>query len=264
MGRTDSGNQKQPDSAWDRFFRHLLAIAIVLLAIISITVLATLAISQATSSEKSETIRFVFVSTLPLFGTWVGAIIAFYFARENLREATSSAEALSKATAGLAGVWNPSTLVDEAMQPFNRIERYQLKREGDPPTLETVDSVKLKELWSRLSDRPFDRLPLLDEKDVAQALMTREWLNEWAAHQSGTTPNVFADHTIADLETDTDKRNARLKNFETVASGVTLAVAREKLGSGVGCSTVLVTSDGTKAGALRGILTSTDLAKLGS
>jgi hypothetical protein len=40
--------------------------------------------------NRAETSRLVFSSVLPLLGTWVGTVLAFYFARENLAAATES------------------------------------------------------------------------------------------------------------------------------------------------------------------------------
>jgi hypothetical protein len=79
------------DSSGSGATRQLLAITIVSLSVVVIVVASGLAIGFAPSgAERTEATRLVFTSVLPLLGTWVGTVLAFYFARENLRTATES------------------------------------------------------------------------------------------------------------------------------------------------------------------------------
>src|SRR2546427_1451912 len=84
------------------------------LSIAGITMASGLSIVLATSKDRPEMARLVFASVLPLFGTWVGTVLAFYFARENLQAATDS-------TIRLAGREEPSTPVSEVMIPKAQI-----------------------------------------------------------------------------------------------------------------------------------------------
>ena len=68
--------------------RALIAIVIVGASLLSILVISGGAIALA--DDKAAMSRLVFTSVLPVLGTWVGTVLAFYFARENLEAATSS------------------------------------------------------------------------------------------------------------------------------------------------------------------------------
>jgi hypothetical protein len=138
-----------PAFSKDWWFRHALAFIVVGFSIVGIAVLSGIAIKGASAGTgRTEAIRLVFVSVLPLFGTWVGTVLAYYFARENLREATASVQAASAVTTEqLAKVWAPTTLVKDVMQPENRVERYVLKSSGTPPRQERVPNLELPELW---------------------------------------------------------------------------------------------------------------------
>src|SRR5829696_2303043 len=78
-----------PSSPRDAAIRRWLAAGIVGASILGIVVVSIVAISTA-GKTRAETSRLVFSSVLPLPGTWVGTVLAFYFARENLAAATES------------------------------------------------------------------------------------------------------------------------------------------------------------------------------
>jgi hypothetical protein len=44
----------------------------------------------ADEGNRDGITRLVFVSVLPLFGTWVGTVLAFYFISRNLETATAT------------------------------------------------------------------------------------------------------------------------------------------------------------------------------
>src|SRR5215216_4596784 len=92
--------------AADASTRKTLALALVGASVAGIALISVIAIALAGDS-RAETSRLVFSSVLPLLGTWVGTVLAFYFARENLAAATES-------TLRLAGI-ETSTPVTSVM-----------------------------------------------------------------------------------------------------------------------------------------------------
>jgi hypothetical protein len=98
--------------------RVRLAIWIIGLSLGGIVVASGLAIIFASSNNRAETVRLIFASVLPLFGTWVGTVLAFYFARENLQAATDSTLRTFRA----AGALEPGTPVTEVMIPRAQME----------------------------------------------------------------------------------------------------------------------------------------------
>src|SRR5438093_971982 len=96
MARAGSGNG-------DSRARGSIALVVVGLSIAAIAVAAGLAITFATTRSRPGITRLVFTSVLPLFGTWVGTVLAFYFARENLQSATESVQSAAETTLRLTG-----------------------------------------------------------------------------------------------------------------------------------------------------------------
>src|SRR5262245_33908665 len=80
-------------STSDTSTRKWLAVGIVGASIAVIGAISTVAI--VLSNDRAGTSRLVFAAVLPLLGTWVGTVLAFYFARENLEAATETARVLS-------------------------------------------------------------------------------------------------------------------------------------------------------------------------
>src|SRR5436190_6847806 len=112
--------------------RARLAIVVVSLSLIGIALASAIALIFATAPDRPEMARLVFASVLPLLGTWVGTVLAFYFVRENLQAATES-------TMRLTGRIQPGTPVEQVMIPKARIVSYDLPAGIDAKTVKLVD-----------------------------------------------------------------------------------------------------------------------------
>ena len=73
----------------DTSTRKWLAVGIVGASIIGIVAISAIAIALA-GGARAETARLVFSSVLPLLGTWVGTVLAFYFALESACSSTTN------------------------------------------------------------------------------------------------------------------------------------------------------------------------------
>lgn len=73
--------------------RNLIALILIGLTIIAIIVISSIYLSSATDAEKKAvTAEKIFNALLPMFATWVGTVLAFYFGRENFESATKRYE----------------------------------------------------------------------------------------------------------------------------------------------------------------------------
>jgi hypothetical protein len=84
--------------------RERISLAVLGISILSILIVSITYINQSANKESASS--KVMDSTLPLYGTWVGTILAFYFSRNSF-EAASSANSqnaflFQQATSGLA------------------------------------------------------------------------------------------------------------------------------------------------------------------
>src|SRR6266576_4938414 len=85
-------DQMQPPS--DGKTRELIAITVTFVSLLAVIILTFVTIR--TSDRASDTARQVLATVLPLIGTWVGTVLAFYFSKENFEAAARSVADLAK------------------------------------------------------------------------------------------------------------------------------------------------------------------------
>ena len=119
--------------------RNALAASITLVSIAGIVLLGLVIVGTSAESQRSETAKTLMATVLPLFGSWVGTVLAFYFSRENFEAANRSVAALVKQITPEEKL--QSIPVKEVMLPkdklyFKRLPADQLK------LVETRDEMK--------------------------------------------------------------------------------------------------------------------------
>jgi hypothetical protein len=228
----------------DVWTRTLIALVIVGASLVCIVVISGVAIALA--DNASATSRLVFTSVLPLLGTWVGTVLAFYFARENLEAATSS-------TLALTGREAP-TPVTKVMIPEVDFIVYDLG-----PS-ETVDDVKLGAVRARMReiDPPSRRLPIRDASRAVLYCIHDSTLTAFAESQNASVDEI-GEMTVGDLVAAPEfKQLVEANGF--VSESATVAEARRVMASIEHCNDVFVTATGKREERAIGWLTNTLLA----
>ena len=116
--------------------RSTLAIYITFISVLGITTLSIVVIIL--NKNFTET---VFSSVLPLFGTWVGTVLAFYFSRENfetaatrtqeLVERLSPEERLRSTLVTIAMTTDFYSIYENIEEPIQTTQRYNNHREEE-------------------------------------------------------------------------------------------------------------------------------------
>jgi hypothetical protein len=230
--------------------RDRLAIFIVSLSVACIAAASGPAIGFSSAAERMETTRLVFSSVLPLLGTWVGTVLAFYFARENLEKATES-------TLRLARQLEPQTPVRHVMLPRESIVSYNLGTGEDPGT------VKLVDLYRKMRAEQRQRLPIVAESGAVLYVVHESTTVSVARRNDPGDPAQFTE-TIGDLLRRPAFREYKkaIEAIGFVGIDATLADARKAMRSVERCNDVFVTMGGRKDDQMVGWLTNTDLASL--
>jgi hypothetical protein len=228
----------------DTSTRKWLAISVVGASIIAIVAISATAIALAGSS-RADTSRLVFSSVLPLLGTWVGTVLAFYFARENFQAATESA-------LRVAGI--------EAATPITQV----MIREADFVAYdvgpnEQVNEVPLRTVRDRMQALvpPSRRLPIRNASGAVLYVIHDSTLTAYADSVGQTTATL--DKTIGDL--------LRVASYKELVEAIgfigeqgTVAEARGVMVSVKNCNDVFVTTTGKRDERAIGWLTNTLLA----
>jgi CBS domain-containing protein len=223
-------------------------------SLVGIFVASTVAILAATDLSRPEMSRLVFTATLPVLGTWVGTVLAFYFARDNMEAASRVQQAATDASIQLnRQIIGQETPVREVM-----IKRADMKvasyAAGSGP-----ESVKLEDLIGIMVNTGYLRVPVLDTNGAVVSVVHESTLTKFAAGQGKTLAQLT--QTLNDLLA-ADEYKALITAIGFVTPTDRVAVARTKMSATAGCNDIFVTATGAASEAVEGWLTNTDLATI--
>jgi hypothetical protein len=227
--------------------RQYLAVGIVVLSIAGITAISWVVIALADDASRPEMARMVFSAVLPLLGTWVGTVLAFYFARDNLQAATESTLAL------VGDRLDQKTPVTAVMIPAGQIVAYDLGAD------EQASAVLLKDIHSKMTGAspPRQRLPIRNVSGAAVYVIHESTLLAFA-QSVGEAPDSLTKTLGELLAVQEYKELVEAMGF--VAETATIAEARTAMASVKQCNDVFVTSHGKREEPVIGWLTNTLLA----
>jgi hypothetical protein len=230
----------------DGMTRNRLAFGIVGVSMIGIAVIAVAAIWLANPTSRPEMSRLAFSSVLPLFGTWVGTVLAFYFARDNFQAATES-------TLRLTSHGDAATLVSAVMIPESDWIAY------DTTDAASVAHVELAELRAKMRELqpPSRRLPIRDAIGAVLYVLHDSTLTAFAEEHETATGELTK--TLGDLLAE-PKYKQLVEAIGFVSAKATVADARASMSSIKNCNDVFVTPGGNRDEHAVGWLTNTLLA----
>jgi CBS domain-containing protein len=146
-----NGSEQTIASAADQDTRNRIAFWITFGGLIAVTILGAFVIVLA--NDRSDAAKLVFGSLLPLLGTWVGTVLAFYFAKANFESAAKNTKDLLGITERLR-----STPVESVMLKMS--DPSVIKKTLVAP--EIPESLKIAELVKTMRDNRRHRLPVLN------------------------------------------------------------------------------------------------------
>lgn len=233
----------------DDLIRHRLApvvvaigsAAIIVLALVVIFTLANL--DDSTIKAKLDTILVgVFSAVLPVFATWVGTILAFYYSSENLRQATQSARELTQGARPEA-----ESVTDlKRMIPYERITKYIL---GEGQNASDPREVKIADLESLMKGDLVSRVVVFGQARKPVAIIRKKSLEGYRSQ----TPALPADAKLGEFLIDVT-RATDAKRYRFVPASATVAFARQVL-STHNVADIFVTDGGQEDEPVKGWIT---------
>lgn len=222
--------------------RQKLANNLTVAGVLGITVISALAISF--SEKRGEAAEHVMVAVLPLFGSWVATVLAYYFARENLKAATSSMSALvtSQRRGGL----------DQIPVTDKMIERSRFVTLSDRFTVMTT--ALLKDITAYLKDRGVRRAPVLDGNGAIVYMVHASTLDQYI-RDAVTAGKTLDSLTFGDVLGVPALKLLLQRSFELVAETATLQDARDSMQGNPSCEDVFVTRTGAAGEPVIGWIT---------
>jgi hypothetical protein len=239
-------------------FREWLALGIVGGASVLLVVVAVVAIIYST--DKDQTSIQILGQLLPLVGTWVGTVLAFYFTKESFQVAQKGAlETFKQITPDEEA---RSIRASEVMIPvasFDKLTIASGQTPGDVPIADVLKGMRR------------GRLPVVGADGVLVCLIHESTLFEFLKDQAQS--NVSYDDAVRkslqDLLDSTRKRRGQEMKygdfFRTttvfVPGDATLHDTKVALSSAPQARDVFVTQNGKPSEPLQGWLTDIDIAK---
>lgn len=230
--------------------REGVALWVIILSGVGISVIAIVAIwvgSQAAEPNRNL-VMTVFNTLVPMFGTWVGTVIAFYFSRENFATA-------AKATRELVGqlgddrlrqiavkdVWIPSAAIDAVTVAAGQ-----------------ENTIQFANVRGKLSSK-VSRIPVWDQNKVVRYVIHESMIYKFLAEQVAATPAPTLQDFLNFAVNGTTMRNI-VSKIAWVSQGSTLADARERMTSVPDCQDVFVTATGQNSESILGWITNSVIA----
>jgi hypothetical protein len=225
------------------------------LVLVSIVVIAV-ALTKGTEPEKTSTM--VFNALLPLLGTWVGAVIAYYFSSSNY-------QAASQVTKDLVQQLNPieklaSVQVTRAMVPLHKMKTIPLPVAANAAQAAidgATGNVNMQTAVFALLVDPVTRIPVLDQNNLAMYIIHESVLYKYSAVAPAAP--APADRTLRDFLSQQGMRDLVTNTKAFVAQGGTLADAKAAMEKVADCQDVFVTQTGQATEPVLGWLTNVDI-----
>ena len=136
-------------------FREWLGIIVIVISVIVLGFVGYKIISQG----QSEDYQYVYSSLLPLVGTWVGVVLAFYFGKENY-------EVASKRYEKIIDKLSPDILDNVAVNQVMISKKTMVSKKWDD-----IKDKKVQEIIDFLLDVDKSRLPVLDNDDKVKYII---------------------------------------------------------------------------------------------
>ena len=247
-----NGTEQAIASAADQQTRNRIAFWITFGGLIAVTILGIFVILLAAKNDRGDAAKLVFGSLLPLLGTWVGTVLAFYFAKANFESAAKNTKDLLGITERLR-----STPVESVMLKIT--DPSVIKKTLVTP--EKPESLKIAELVKIMRDNRRHRLPVLNFDNSPLFVIHLSTLTDFISTQALSAPagaKPVTDLTISDLQT-VDELYQQILAWTCVKLGATLAEAKLAMETTPNCSDVFVTTSGRKSDPVVGWITNVEI-----
>ena len=226
----------------DGLDRQKLAAQLTMVSVVGITLISVATIYFSESHGPAA--EHVMGAVLPLLGSWVATVLAYYFARENLRAATSSMSALK-------GQVRADQLENVPVKD-KMIERTRIVTLSD--RFNPVSDASLKDISAYLKDRAVRRAPVLDGSGAITLMVHSSVIDQFVREQV-TSGKSLDQLKFSDLVAVPALKTLLEESFDTVAEAASLADAKAKMDAKPSCEDVFVTKTGATSDPVIGWIT---------
>lgn len=197
----------------------------------SMFILLVLAVTSIVMKRNPQEILTIL---LPVIGTWVGTVLAFYFGKENLDAATRSVATIARLSASdkLKQILGKDKMITKDQMFFKATPENSIK------LLDTLDELEKK--------KKGDRIPVLDPQDQPKYVAHRSTIDQYLTTKARQpTPPDLKTLTLQDLLNDDAALKRRLENsFVTLNENATLQDVKAAMDAVADAQDVFITKNG--------------------
>jgi hypothetical protein len=223
--------------------RNWIAIGILIASATAITALACAAVFVDQNNALT-----IFNTALPVFASWVGTVLAFYFGRESFESANSQMRQL---ISKLTPEERAKAPISDIMRKLSDTTHLKLESADDPSNLE------LKSLREKFTDQ-VSRLPVVGPDFSPQFLIHASTIDKYLADGGKETD------TLQTFLTKMRQQNLGFdagRGFTLVAASDTIATAKARLDALPSCQDIFITQEGKGDQPLLGWVSNIRLGK---
>ncbi|MDJ0706089.1 MAG: hypothetical protein QNJ46_22690 [Leptolyngbyaceae cyanobacterium MO_188.B28] len=224
--------------------RNRLSYIVLIFSTSAITILAAVTIFHNPDEAKD-----IFNIILPVFSSWVGTILAFYFGRENFEAANKQVRELVEK---LGPEERSDARVTSIMRPLKRINVFQISEDLSEARI-TVSQLRQK-ITSEHS-----RLPIVDHENKPLYMIHGSTIDRYL-----TVGNHTREDTLEQFLNWQKQEGSFFnvnKGFVIVSEKTTIASAKQKMESIPSCQDIFITPEGSRDEPLSGWISNMRLAK---
>lgn len=246
----DNNNSSTTINSRERIARIIsisVPVATGVLAVLAI-VFAGILIHTQNKKEAIDILKYTFTALLPLWGTWIGTVLAYYFSKENFESANENVRKLVTHVSAVNEKLKRIKAKD-VMIPASKIVKQDFESEA------TLIACKIADIISFIKASDQNRLPLFVNKSLKYILhlstfdrFIRLMLEEKKDYQT---------LTINDMITCNDDmiKNTLLKGASFISEQANLLEAKNIMDANKYCNDVFVTPAGHPSEEVLGWIT---------
>lgn len=230
-----------------------IAVGIVIISMIVIAVVGAIYIASSTDELRPQAANSFFTSVLPLFGTWVGTVLAYYFSKDNFESASKSLSTLQSA------VNRDQQRASEPIGKYMLTEFHSSVYNANAALAQLLSALTIA-----AAGKPWNRIPLLDNNRRPRLMLHKSTITEFLDRKvSDPAPAKTRDQwTVQDLLDDTSFKATYPRaesTFGTLPQSSTIAQAKATMDNIRPAQDIFVTEDGTQNARVVGWVTNVDL-----
>lgn len=206
--------------------------------------------------DKFAQYKDVISILLPLWGTWIGTVLAYYFSKDNFESANKSVQQIvdklssekKLSTLKAAEIMIPkSKLINQVMKTGEDLSKFKLKED----CIGFVEKNKIK------------RVIILDEKDHAKYVIHRDLVSFFITHQVLDGKPVAEGLTLKDMYNlgSPDIKNTMDNSVKFIGENANLLEAKNIFQQFKTCQDVFITKNGSPDEPVLGWITNITIAE---